>query len=168
MLEQRILGNAYTQMALTYIGSGDYQLRKLGLLYMEGIRSSDEKPNQDRVQEPEKFGSCIQPVLSESLLLFLLKVPLITSLHKLAFLFDSLGRDIGQLFVRVFLDYYCLQRFGKILSMWLYWGLASLWKSQWQLLLPLVPPDLHQHVLSGCEVGTVNGPSFSYGKIQSV
>ncbi|KAA6310026.1 MAG: hypothetical protein EZS28_056391, partial [Streblomastix strix] len=34
----------------------------------------------EKVQEPEKLGSTIQLVLSESLLLFLLVVPLVTSL----------------------------------------------------------------------------------------
>ncbi|KAA6363271.1 MAG: hypothetical protein EZS28_041202 [Streblomastix strix] len=58
----------------------------------------------EKVQEPEKFGFTVQLDLSESLLLFFLKVSLITSLYMFAFLFDSLERGIVRLFANVYLD----------------------------------------------------------------
>jgi hypothetical protein len=44
VLEKRILGNVYIQMAMPYIGKGDCRLRKPGMLYAEGIRLGGERP----------------------------------------------------------------------------------------------------------------------------
>ncbi|KAA6383004.1 MAG: hypothetical protein EZS28_021467 [Streblomastix strix] len=112
-------------MALPFIRNTNYRLRKPDMLYVE-------------VQDPEKLGFVIQLVLSEFLLLFHHSVPLITSLNKFAFLFNSRGRDNERQLVKVSLDCYSLQRLFVDVMLWL-----SFSKEESQVVAPPVNTSRH-------------------------